>query len=63
MPQVKMSHPERCPRCDADLDGGEIPENIREHYSPPYRFGRVIAIVEDDRFSRWKCPDCGNQWR
>lgn len=60
-----MSHPDRCPKCDADLDGGEIPEDIRHNYSPPYRWGRVISIYDQgaDRHDHWKCPDCAHEWR
>jgi hypothetical protein len=63
MSKINMTYPASCPKCEADLDGGEIPEKDRQFYSPPYRFGRVIAVIEDDRFSRWKCPDCQHQWR
>lgn len=51
-----------CPHCDADLNGGTIPEEIREHYRPPYRWGRQIAIVIDDFVREYQCPDCGNRW-
>jgi len=59
-----MSVPTECPKCKADLDGGEIPESIREHYSPPYRWSRCIGIysTERDRTTHWKCPDCGAEW-
>lgn len=56
--------PERCPKCDADFDGGPIPEKIRHHYSPPYRWSRRIDCVstETDRVERHMCPDCGYNW-
>jgi predicted Zn-ribbon and HTH transcriptional regulator len=65
MPLIKTTYPARCPKCDADLEGAEIPESIRENYSPPYRFGRVIAVTDRDRdaFDRWRCPDCKHEWR
>ena len=55
---------EHCPKCNADFDGGEIPENIREYYSPPYRWSRKIGIYDygKDRTVAWKCPDCGHEW-
>lgn len=54
----------RCPHCDADLNGDEIPENIREHYRPPYRWRREVAIYcrERDRVTAYECPDCKKQW-
>lgn len=60
-----MAHPDQCPKCDADLDGGEIPEDIRHCYSPPYRWGRAISIYDRDadRHDRWQCPDCKHEWR
>ncbi len=53
----------KCKKCGADWDGGPIPENIREHYSPPYRWSRRIYIVDRDRDRgvAWKCPDCGDE--
>lgn len=55
---------ERCPSCNADLDGGPIPENIRQHYSPPYRFSRRIDVVDRQRdcVVAHKCPDCHHRW-
>jgi predicted Zn-ribbon and HTH transcriptional regulator len=58
-----MSTPTECPKCKADLDGGPIPENIREHYRPPYRWSRVIGVeLDHDRIEHWRCPDCGHEW-
>lgn len=54
----------RCPKCNADLDAGPIPEEYHEHYKPPYRYSRLIGIYdyEKDRTVRWKCPDCEQEW-
>ena len=53
---------DHCPVCGADWDGGPIPEEIREHYSPPYRWSRKIGIydVVNDRTVAFQCPDCGH---
>jgi hypothetical protein len=53
---------EACPGCNVDLDGGTIPENIREHYSPPYRWSRKIGLSDGDSIHTWKCPDCEATW-
>jgi Zn-finger nucleic acid-binding protein len=53
---------ERCPHCHANLDGGPIPEDIRENYSPPYRWSRAIACVVNDRVHHWMCPVCNGVW-
>jgi hypothetical protein len=53
---------ENCPSCNVDLDSGPIPENIRQHYSPPYRWSRTIGISNGDDIVAWKCPDCGWTW-
>lgn len=60
-----MLTPDRCPKCNADLDGGEIPEKMREHYSPPFRWSRAISVYNRvfDRHEHWKCPDCGHEWK
>lgn len=57
---------ELCPNCKADFDGGPIPEDIREHYSPPYRWSRKRGIVDlmgYDGVSWWQCPDCQYTWK
>lgn len=50
-----------CPQCGASWDGGEIPENIREYYGPPYKWSRVMAIEYSERYDgvwEYECPDC-----
>jgi hypothetical protein len=53
-----------CPMCGADLDGGEIPEESRHQYAPPFRFSRIIAIIdfEKDRTIAYRCPDYLEEW-
>jgi hypothetical protein len=52
----------KCPSCQADFDGGPIPEEMREHYSPPYRWSRRIGISNGDSVFAWACPDCRHTW-
>ena len=54
----------RCPECHADLWGDDIPEYEREHYQPPYKWRREIAIYDRDLDCTvaWKCPDCNHRW-
>lgn len=52
-----------CPKCASSWIGGEIPENIREHYSPPYVWKREIGIDGErlgiyDGVVALMCPDC-----
>lgn len=56
--------PTHCPACNAAFDGGPIPEKWHEHYSPPYRFSRVISVydMDRDRHDHWMCPGCGHEW-
>lgn len=56
--------PDVCPKCDADFDGGEIPEELRKWYSPPYRVNRCIWIIDpwEDLALWFRCPDCGYDW-
>lgn len=56
-----MDHHGKCPECGADWDAGPIPEKDRAHYSPPYRFSRLIGIEYPGRYDgvwEWACPDC-----
>ncbi len=52
-----------CPKCKSSWVGGEIPEGLREHYSPPYVWKREIGIDGGmvgiyDGIVAWMCPDC-----
>ena len=59
-----METPTECPKCHADMDGGPIPKNIRRHYSPPYRWSRLIGVeLDGDCIDHWRCPDCGHEWK
>lgn len=53
-----------CPKCNSSWDGGEIPENIREHYSPPFKWSRVMGLYSQERdiTVAYKCPDCGEEF-
>lgn len=54
-----------CPHCGVSLIGEPIPENIRQHYSPPYYWKREIGIEDPevyDGIMEWKCPDCEGIW-
>lgn len=55
---------DKCPRCNADFDGGPIPEEHRHLYHPPYRWNRRIGLYDRDldRTIGYRCPDCGFEW-
>jgi len=60
-----LDHHGDCPNCGVSWDGGDIPEDIREHYSEPYKWSRLIGVEVrglGDRVNHWKCPDCGEEW-
>ncbi len=46
------------------MSDDEIESYMKKCYSPPYRWGREIAIYswEEDRTIQWKCPDCEQTW-
>lgn len=49
---AEVDHSRPCRHCGVDLDGGVIPEDIRHHYAPPFRWGREILVKtyhEDNR--------------
>jgi hypothetical protein len=56
--------PTECPGCHANMDGGPIPEPVREYYQPPYRWSRLIAmqLQYSDYATTWVCPDCKYEW-
>ena len=50
-----------CPECNESWDAGPI-EN-KEHYSPPYRFSSLIAMIEHDRCQFYVCPFCDAKFK
>lgn len=53
-----------CPHCNADLDGGDIPEDIAHHYSGK-KWGRALGIEVRGAYDGiliWQCPDCKGYW-
>jgi hypothetical protein len=56
---------DNCPHCGASLIGDEIPEEMREHYSPPYHWRREIGVEHSEIYDGiyyWMCPDCKGEW-
>ena len=56
---------DNCPHCGVSLIGEEIPEDIRQHYSPPYVWRREIGMEYPEKYDgiwEWKCPDCEKTW-
>ena len=56
---------EFCPFCHANLQGAPIPEKYKDSYGGSTHFSRKIGItdIELDRIIKWKCPDCGSEWK
>ena len=55
----------KCPNCNSNWDGGDIAEDIRQHYSEPYKWSRLIGVTirgKGDRVNHWKCPDCDKEF-
>jgi RNA polymerase subunit RPABC4/transcription elongation factor Spt4 len=49
-----------------DMTDEQIEENVKSHYSSPYRWRREIGVElaydhpkHYDGISMWECPDCG----
>jgi len=62
---IELDEYGNCPECGSSWDGGDIPEDIREHYSEPFKWSRLIGIEIPEKYdgiSYWQCPDCGTKW-
>lgn len=47
------------------MTDAEIEAMMKESYSPPYRWGRLIGIEDRNNYdgvSYWQCPNCGATW-
>lgn len=56
---------DNCPKCNVSFVGDPIPENIREHYAPPYTWRREIGIEVPEIYDGllvYRCPDCGHEF-
>lgn len=55
-----MENYSHCPQCNSNWHYQEIPEDIRDRYSPPYFYSKVVACSSwgYDRTLYWMCPDC-----
>lgn len=55
---------EYCPFCNSNLQGKTIPKELRKDYGNSTHFTRKIDIssIEEDRVTKWECPDCHQQW-
>ena len=54
-----------CPHCDADQQGGLIPEQARAYYGGETHFSRSIMVEMPGVYDGglyWECPDCGGTW-
>jgi len=51
---------ETCPHCNANLMGGEIPEEMRGHFDGQTHGTRLVGVYDwgRDRTSHFECPDC-----
>jgi len=50
----------KCPWCKASWDAGPIPKKDHKHYSPPYKYSKIVAVVcpVKDRIIFYECPEC-----
>ena len=49
----------------ADKTDAELQKYVEQHYSPPYRFSRIIGVEMPefyDGVAKWRCPDCSAEW-
>lgn len=54
-----------CPECKKSWDAGDIPKDIRHHYSNPYKWSHLVGIEvrgKYDGISYWQCPFCKTTW-
>ncbi len=58
--------PERCPHCNADLQGDPIPEEYLDCFGGATHYSRKLAVYDYNRdrtsASAWRCPVCGQDW-
>ena len=54
-----------CPECGESWDAGDIPKEIRKHYSKPYKWSHLVGIEVREKYdgvSYWQCPFCNVTW-
>ena len=60
----ELDHYGDCPSCKKNWDGGDIPEDIRQYYSAPFKWSKLIGLETPgfDGISIWVCPFCKTKW-
>ncbi|WP_027416259.1 hypothetical protein [Aneurinibacillus terranovensis] len=55
---------ERCPKCNANLTGEEIPDELKEHYAGTHWSKKIIIApyIGADSVA-FQCPYCKHQWK
>ena len=59
-----MSELRYCPHCGTDLQGDEIPGDIKKYYSGTH-WRREIGMEYPEKYDgvwEWQCPDCNGTW-
>ena len=62
---MKLDHYGKCPKCGSSWSGGDMSETIRDLYSPPYKWSRLIGVEDPtgyDGVTWYRCPDCHQMW-
>jgi hypothetical protein len=56
---------DRCPKCKANLCGPPIAKPLKDkgYYGDQTHFSYRIGIVNHDRVTHWRCPDCDHVWK
>jgi hypothetical protein len=56
---------EKCPHCEADLQGEPIPQKYRDagyYAAGSTHYRREIGYSAHDYIQFWICPDCDGTW-
>jgi predicted RNA-binding Zn-ribbon protein involved in translation (DUF1610 family) len=54
-----------CPKCGADWQAGEIPQEHLKYYADgSTHYSRLVGVYDlyRDMTVRWRCPDCGEEF-
>jgi predicted RNA-binding Zn-ribbon protein involved in translation (DUF1610 family) len=56
-----MITPEKCPKCDAALEGEKLGDKQALVQGKP-SWSRALLITQHNRAFNFKCPDCNHEW-
>ena len=62
MNKQKLSVYGECHKCKETWYNGDIPIKDRKHYSPPYKYSKLLRVKSWNKKDFYRCPTCNKRY-